>query len=80
MQVPTDADTSQDRALASLRHDLRTPVNAVLGLSRLLLDEADGPLGSEQRIQVQLIHDAARSLAAMIDTRLGAHHHSQEGP
>ncbi len=54
-----------------LRHDLRTPVNAVMGLSQLLLEELDGPLSSEQRVQVQLIHDAAHSLADMIDTKLG---------
>jgi adenylate cyclase len=64
----TNSESEQTRR--DLRHDLRTPVNAVLGLSQLLLEEIDGPLSSEQRVQIQLIQDAARSLAGLIDTRL----------
>ncbi len=63
---PSDIETIK----RSLRHDLRTPVNAVLGLTRLLLDEVDGPLTSEQRLQVDLIRSAASDLSAMIDSRL----------
>jgi signal transduction histidine kinase len=69
MQDRIDGNNPAD-PLRELRHDLRTPVNAVLGLSQLLLDEIDGPLGAEQRLQVQLIQDAARSLSTMIDTHL----------
>ncbi len=54
-----------------LRHDLRSPVSAVLGLSQMLLDELDGPLTDEQRHQVHLIHQAAETLVTIIDERLG---------
>lgn len=70
MDIRSDQGSTPEGTMRELRHDLRTPVNAVLGLSQLLLEEVDGPLTDEQRVQVQLIHDAARSLAGMIDTRL----------
>jgi len=59
-----------ERACAELRHDLRTPVSAIIGLSRLLLDGADGSLSAEQRRQVQLIHDAAMATQQAITERL----------
>jgi len=63
-------DTAAEQLARGLRHDLLTPVNAVTGLSQLLLDEVDGPLTQEQRVQVELIRDAAQSLTALIQTRL----------
>lgn len=70
MAEDTQVDTRLAQALRELRHDLRTPVNAVMGLSRLLLDEVDGPLTPEQRVQVELIQRSAHDLAAMLETRL----------
>jgi signal transduction histidine kinase len=70
MSEPASTHADQERARSEFRHDLRNPVNAVLGLSDLLLAEIDGPLTAHQRIQVQLIRDAAQSLSELIDTRL----------
>jgi signal transduction histidine kinase len=66
----TDDRRSLEAMKRELRHDLRTPVNAVLGLCQILLAEVDGPLGDEQRRQVQHIREAARSMAGLIDDRL----------
>ncbi len=58
------------QARRELRHDLRTPINAIMGLTGLLLEEVDGPLSSEQRVQIALILDAARSLSELVDNHL----------
>ena len=70
MSTPAPGETEAEQTTRALRHDLLTPVNAVMGLSQLLLDEADGPLTAEQRHQIELIRDAAGSLTGLIQTRL----------
>jgi signal transduction histidine kinase len=61
------ASRAKSEFLARMSHDLRTPLNAVLGMSQLLaLNRA---LASDARAQqqVQLIHSAGRLLLSMID-------------
>lgn len=61
------ANRSKSAFLARMSHDLRTPLNAVLGFSQLLaLDPALAQDGGARR-QVQLIHNAGKHLLAMID-------------
>jgi len=55
------------RVLASASHELRTPLHAILGLSELLADGADGPLTGEQRKQVEFIRSAASELLQLVD-------------
>lgn len=59
-------DLSRARAtfLATMSHEFRTPMNAVIGLSSLLLDSS---LATEDREQVRTIHDSARSLLALLN-------------
>ncbi len=65
---------ARDEGLAlsvrELRHDLRTPISALLGLAQLLTDGVDGSLGSEQTKQVRLIQRCSRSLAGLVEQRL----------
>ncbi len=62
------AAESQARAhaavLANLRHDLRTPLNGVLGLSELL---AEHELNEEQERMVARIRESGHQLAELID-------------
>jgi CheY-like chemotaxis protein/signal transduction histidine kinase len=53
-----------------LRHELRTPLSAILALSELLLGHTDGPLTEEQERQVDYIHDAAQALLRLVDDLL----------
>jgi len=61
------ANQSKSAFLARMSHDLRTPLNAVLGFSQLLALDPVLPHDGGARRQVQLIHDAGKHLLAMID-------------
>lgn len=50
--------------LANLRHDLRTPLNGVLGLSEVLSEQ---PLDEDQRRMVGRIRESGQTLAGLID-------------
>lgn len=53
--------------LESLQHDLRTPLNAVVGYSELLQEDAVG-LGFAAMVpDLRRIHDAGRSLVGLVD-------------
>lgn len=60
----------KDRFLHHLSHEFRTPLNSSLALSRLLLDRVDGPLTSEQEVQVRFIRDGAEELLEMVNDLL----------
>jgi signal transduction histidine kinase len=53
--------------LASMSHDLRTPLNAVIGFSDVLLEEMFGGLNEKQRDYVQDIHGAGRHLLELVN-------------
>lgn len=55
------------RVVADVSHELRTPIHTVLGLSRILLDETDGPLTDEQSKQVRYIRTSAEELRGLVD-------------
>jgi signal transduction histidine kinase len=51
-------------------HELRAPVTAIIGLTRLLADPASEPLGSEQHRQVDLINGSAADLLILVNDLL----------
>lgn len=55
------------RLVANVSHEFRTPINSILGLSRLLLDRVDGELTEEQAVQVGFIRTSAETLRALVD-------------
>jgi signal transduction histidine kinase/CheY-like chemotaxis protein len=64
------ADDMKTRFLSNMSHEFRTPLNAIRGLSNLLLDRLDGDLNAEQEKQVRLITRAAGELAELVDDLL----------
>ncbi|GIX49676.1 MAG: hypothetical protein KatS3mg131_3887 [Candidatus Tectimicrobiota bacterium] len=58
------------RLLSYLGHEMRTPLNAILTLTRLLLERSDGELTAEQERQVALIRQAAADLSRLVDDTL----------
>jgi signal transduction histidine kinase len=64
------ASEAKSRFLRSISHELRTPVNAVLGLTRLLTDPAADSLSADQAEQVQLIRSSATDLLTLVNELL----------
>ena len=51
----------------SISHDLRTPLRAVDGFSRILLEEYAGKLDEEGRRMLQVVRESSQKLARLID-------------
>ena len=64
------ADETKSRFLSHVSHEFRTPLNSILALSRLLLDQVDGPLAPEQQKQVSFIRQSAESLLEIVNDLL----------
>ncbi|SCL63986.1 sensor histidine kinase [Micromonospora chersina] len=64
------ASESKSRFLANVSHELRAPVTAIIGLSRLLADSASDPLTAEQARQVGLIRSSAADLLGLVNELL----------
>lgn len=63
------AHAERDRVLAAIGHDVRTPINSILGIAALLLD---GDLEDGQRQWVQRIRASCELLLAMLNGLLEA--------
>ncbi|MFC7845572.1 ATP-binding protein [Streptomyces sp. NPDC057382] len=64
------ANEYKTRFWANVSHELRSPVNAVIALTRLLLAPEAEPLTVEQRQQVTLVHASGNTLLALVDELL----------
>lgn len=51
--------------LASTSHELRTPLNGILGMTQILL--ADAEVAPRHRTQIELLHDAGSTMRALVD-------------
>jgi signal transduction histidine kinase/CheY-like chemotaxis protein len=65
-----EASEAKTRFWANVSHELRGPLNSVLGLSRLLAEAAPEELGEQQREQVSLIAASGQTLRILVDDLL----------
>lgn len=65
-----DANEAKSRFLANVSHELRAPVTAIIGLTRLLLDPRSEPLTGEQTHQLELVQGSAADLLARVNDLL----------
>lgn len=56
--------------VSALRHDLRTPVNHIVGYCELLLEDADGPEHAPRRALLRDALDAVHDALSLINTAL----------
>lgn len=64
------ASDMKTRFLSNMTHELRTPINSILALSRMLQDRTDGDLTPEQEVQVGFIRQSAETLSEIINDLL----------
>ena len=67
-----EQNSVDEKALASLRHDLRNPIGHVLGYSEMVLDELRDLSRSDLVADVEKIHAAGKRLLALVHERLNA--------
>jgi PAS domain S-box-containing protein len=61
------AASAKSRFLANLSHEIRTPINGVVGMTELMLGSESDP---EKREKLQVIHDSGNILLALINDTL----------
>ena len=64
------ASEQKSRFLSNMSHEFRTPLNSIMALSRLLLDNVDGELNPEQVRQVGYIRRSAEQLLDLVNDLL----------
>jgi signal transduction histidine kinase len=62
-----EADRLKSQFLANMSHDLRSPLNSVLGFSELLATGIEGELAADQLEMVGTIHRTGKDLLQQID-------------
>ena len=65
-----ELDRIQSQFLTNMSHALRTPLNSVIGFSRVMLREMDGPLTDIQRSDLTTIYESGRQLLGLINDML----------
>ncbi len=65
---PNPTDHVDD--LSALRHEFRTPLNAVLGFSDVLLGGIDGPMNESQQEDLEIIRASGLKLRILLDSAL----------
>jgi signal transduction histidine kinase len=70
-QAAEQANDSKAHFLATISHELRTPVNAVIGYSAMLSDEMYGPVSDMQRDHLARMKASGRHLLGLIEDLLG---------
>jgi signal transduction histidine kinase len=61
------ADRDRAAFLSAVSHELRSPLNAILGFADILVAEVDGPLSSEAREEVEQIRGSGKHLLDLIN-------------
>lgn len=62
-EAAEEADRAKSEFLAMVSHEIRTPINGVIGFARLLVDT---PLSAAQRENVAMIHSSGLALEKLI--------------
>lgn len=65
-----DLNQLKNRFLGIAAHDLRNPLISIRGLSQIILSEATGPLTSEQREYLRIVHSVSDGMLNLVNNLL----------
>ncbi len=65
-----EATEARTNLLASVSHELKTPLNAIIGFTDTMLAGADGPLSESQAESLKTVSDSAQYLRRLIENML----------
>jgi protein-histidine pros-kinase len=68
--VAREESEAKSRLVAVVNHEVRTPLNSILGFTELLLNEGAGPLNEKQRRYAANVEAAGRHLLALVNDSL----------
>lgn len=60
-------DHMKSMFIASTSHELRNPLNSIIGFSSLILDGTSGELNPDQKEQLMLVHSSGKHLLSLIN-------------
>ena len=64
------ASRAKSAFLANISHELRTPMNSIIGFTGILKEGLAGPINPEQKKQLSMIYSSAKELLQLINTVL----------
>ncbi|MDZ4655887.1 MAG: HAMP domain-containing sensor histidine kinase [Coriobacteriia bacterium] len=67
MVLAEEALEAQDHFMANMSHEFRTPLNAVIGFSQIVLSGLAGDINSEQRRQLEMVEQGGKRLLVLVD-------------
>ena len=67
LRASEGATTAKDRALATLAHDIRTPLGAIDGYCSIMQDEIYGPINDRQREALGRVRMSGQHLLSLLD-------------
>lgn len=67
LRASEGATNAKDRALATLAHDIRTPLGAIDGYCAIMQDEMYGPINDRQRETLGRVRMSGRHLLSLLD-------------
>lgn len=64
------ADRYKDEFLSVVSHELKTPLNFIMGFASILQDEVSGPLNAEQHLHVRRIQEGSERMLDLVNDLL----------
>jgi protein-histidine pros-kinase len=62
--------SAEENFFDKMSHELRSPLNAIIGFTSTLLMELPGPLNEDQKEQLETVEQSANHLLSLIDDLL----------
>lgn len=63
----SDIDQIKNQFLANMSHEFKTPLNSIIGFSKVILTGIDGPINETQKQDLTAIHNAGQYLLRLVN-------------